>query len=389
MRPIDTSLDELDVHDRRNPRFRTNAPQSDDARMESTRTTTIAVVVPVRNEERHIARTLDALMSQEYPPAAFEVIVVDGQSSDRTWQIAAEYAARFQNVRLFENPNRWSSAARNIGIRETSADVILIVDGHCELADRSHLARVADAFERSGADCLGRPQPLGIGGANHAQRAIALARGCWLGHHPDSYIFSSGEGLVPAHSVAAAYRRDVFDKIGMFDEEFDACEDVELNHRIDRRGLKCFWTDRIALHYVPRSTLRGLFRQMARYGRGRVRLARKHPELANIKSLAPALWLAGLILGALLAAVIPLVATAYFTGVALYFAIVAAVAVVVACRARQLHVAPLVAAAFVMIHAGAGWGSLFEWFFGGRKLRPPAATSSPCAETSQPAANRK
>ena len=86
---------------------------------------------------------------------------------------------------------------------------------------------------------------------------------------------ADGEGFVPPQSVAIAYRREVFDRIGLFDERFDACEDVEFNQRADEAGLTCFFTPRVAVHYHPRSTLSGLFRQMARYGRGRVRLARR------------------------------------------------------------------------------------------------------------------
>ena len=118
---------------------------------------------------------------------------------------------------------------------------MLIVDGHCQIDDQRHLANLADAFLRSGGDCIGRPQPLEIEGATTIQQAIAAARGSRLGHHPASYIYSNQEGFVPAKSVAVAYRREVFEQIGLFDESFDACEDVEFNHRVDLAGLRCFF----------------------------------------------------------------------------------------------------------------------------------------------------
>ena len=86
-----------------------------------------------------------------------------------------------------------------------------------------------------------------------------MARSSWLGHHPDSFIYSKEERFVPAISVAVAYRRDVFDKVGFFDENFDACEDVELNHRIDKNRLKCYFTPSITVQYCPRKSLGGLF----------------------------------------------------------------------------------------------------------------------------------
>ena len=120
-------------------------------------------------------------------------------------------------VRILDNPKLLSSAARNVGIRESQGEIVIIVDGHCEISDRRYLRKLADAFARSGADCIGRPQPLDVAGATLLQQAIAAARSSRLGHHPDSHIYSRTEKFVPALSVAVAYRRDVFDRVGHFD----------------------------------------------------------------------------------------------------------------------------------------------------------------------------
>jgi succinoglycan biosynthesis protein ExoA len=320
----------------------------------------VTVIVPVRNEERHLANTVKLIAGQDYPVDRFEILIVDGCSTDGTRAIAERLAGRIPNIRVLENPGRLSSRARNIGIRESFGDLIVIIDGHCEFDDRSYLRNVASAFERSGADCLGRPQPLNVSGASLLQRAIAAARSSWLGHHPDSFIYSGVEQVVPAKSVAVAYRREVFDRVGLFDEAFDACEDVELNHRVDEAGLKCLFAPSIAAAYVPRSSLGGLFRQMARYGRGRMRLFRKHPDTFSLGSFAPALWLAGLFLGPLAGlAYVPLW-WIYLGSVAIYLAAVVSASIQVAwqhCEARFLLLAPVV---LVTVHAGTGWGVLGE-----------------------------
>jgi succinoglycan biosynthesis protein ExoA len=251
----------------------------------------ISVILPVRNEEPYLARTLDMLLAQDYPAAHREFLVVDGESTDRTPKIAQSYADRDAAIRLLSNPRRWSSAARNIGIRASQGDLILIVDGHCQIHGNQHLRHLANAFASDQVACVGRPQPQDVSQASCLQQGIALARASRLGHHPDSFIYATRPRIAPAHSVAIAYRRWVFDRVGYFDENFDACEDVELNHRVDRAGLSCLFDPRVAVHYHPRGSLRGLFRQLARYGRGRIRLARKHPDTWNWKSLAPAAWL--------------------------------------------------------------------------------------------------
>ncbi len=320
----------------------------------------ISVVVPVRNEARSIARTLECLLAQDYDPARFEILVVDGESNDGTREIVAGMAQGRANLRLLDNPRRLSSAARNVGIRNARGEVVLVVDGHCELKDRQHLRRLAAAFERSGADCVGRPQPLDIAGANTLQRAIAAARSSRLGHHPDSFIYSSEERFVAAKSVAVAYRRKVFDQVGYFDEAFDACEDVEFNHRIDRAGLTCLFTPEVAVHYTPRDTLRGLFRQLVRYGRGRVRLLRKHPETFSLGSMLPAAFTAGCIAGLPLSFVAGWLAIVYWGVLFIYAAVVLFCSVWTSVRLGDPALLPWLPLVFATVHLGSGFGELRE-----------------------------
>ncbi len=196
--------------------------------------------------------------------------------------------------------------------------------------------------------------------ASPLQRAIAAARSSALGHHPDSFIYASAEQFVPAKSVAVAYRRSVFDQVGPFDESFDACEDVELNHRIDRAGLRCFFTPKIRIRYFPRSSLQGLFHQLARYGRGRVRLLRKHPETFSPGGFIPAVWLAGLAHGPLACLAWPPLWWIYSGAIALYAAIVLAASTSLALRHREPRFLAWLPLVFVTVHAGSGWGILSE-----------------------------
>ncbi len=282
--------------------------------------------------------------------------------SNGTPELVAKFAETHQNVRLLSNPKRLSSAARNIAIRESRGEAVLLIDGHCELSDDRYLRRLADAFERSGADCLGRPQPQDIANPTVLQRAIAAARSSRLGHHPDSFIYSSQEQFVPAKSVAVAYRREVFERVGYFDEAFDACEDVEFNHRIDRAGLKCFFTPEVAVHYAPRDTLRGLFRQLLRYGRGRVRLVRKHPETFSVLPLAPGLFVAGVLLGPLAALAWAPLAMVYVAVLLLYAAILLTGSIAVARHAHDYRLVGWLPLVFATVHAGSGTGMLLELF---------------------------
>lgn len=332
----------------------------------------VTVIVPVRNEAWFIAGTIGQLVAQDYPADRFEVLVVDGRSDDATRMIAMEMAAIHRQVRVLDNPGRLSSAARNVGLAASRGELIVVVDGHCDLEGRDYLRNVVDAFQRSGADCLGRPQPLDVTGASTLQRVIAAARSSWLGHHPDSFIYADEERFVPARSVAVAYRRETFDRVGGFDERFDACEDVELNHRVDRAGLRCFFTPRVRVRYFPRSSLAGLFRQMTRYGRGRVRLLRKHPETFSAGGFIPAAWLAGLLAGPVAAFAWRPLWWPYGVAIAVYLAAVLATSIVITGRRGEPRLLGWLPLVFATLHVGSGWGILMECLCGrGPSSRSP------------------
>ena len=248
---------------------------------------------------------------------------------------------------------------------------MLLIDGHCEMDDPCYFREVASAFARSGADCLGRPQPLDVTGARPLQRAVAAARASRLGHHPASHIYSDREGFVPPQSVAVAYRRSVFDAVGLFDEAFDACEDVEFNHRVARAGLSCFFTPRVGVRYVPRSSLGGLFRQMVRYGRGRVRLLRKHPETFSPPGFLPAGFVLGVLAGPLLALAWPVFWWVYGGVLALYLPAVLIFSATLSARERSLGLLPLLAVVFAAVHVGAGAGLLLEGIAGAKPAPRP------------------
>ncbi len=343
-----------------------------------TRLPFISVLVPVRNEGRFIQATLFKLLNQRYDASRFEVIVADGESSDDTRELVCAMQARYPHLQLVENPGIWSSAGRNAALQVARGEIVVVIDGHSDLDNPDYLANLADAFERSGADCVGRPQPLDVSRATPVQKAIAACRASRLGHHPDSFIYASGERFVKASSVAVAYRREVFDLVGPFDDQFDACEDVEFNHRVDRAGLRCFFTPRVQLRYHPRGTLGSLVRQMMRYGRGRVRLLRKHRDTFTLPGFVPSLFVGGLLAGPLLALLSPWLGLMYAGCLTLYVLLLLIASTSIAWRERDpgmLFLSPLV---FLAVHVGAGTGILLELLRPGKPpMRVPGVRVQP------------
>lgn len=330
-------------------------------RLSDSATAFITIVMPVRNESKFIRDTLLQIAGQDYPADRYEIIVADGMSDDGTRAIVTEMSQQYPQIRLLDNRKRLSSAGRNVGFKNGIGDYFLVVDGHCFIPTDKLLRNVADCFEKSGADCLGRPQPLDPPGLTTFQRAVALARSSRLGHGGDSLIFGEYEGFASPVSNGAAYKREVFEKAGYVDETFDAAEDVEFNYRVEQAGLKCYTSPLLTVRYYPRENLKGLFRQMVRYGMGRFRFIRKHREALTVNQLIPAGFVLGLLLFvtsvpySLFTARCSLLTGLLSAVYALYALIVLAESLRIAARNGwgYLKHIPLI---FFMVHFGLGWG---------------------------------
>jgi succinoglycan biosynthesis protein ExoA len=335
----------------------------------------ITVAMPVRNEERHIQKVLDALLSQDYPKDKYEIIVADGESTDQTRAIVERTArAAAVSIKLINNPRRLSSAGRNIGIVNGQGDVIAFVDGHCIIEGDHWLRNIADIMRETGAVCLCRPQPLDDPANSSFQDMIAKCRGSMLGHGLDSSIFDlSNERFINPTSSGAIYARQVFEKVGMYDEAFDACEDVELNHRVWQSGLKSYISPRLTVRYAPRTDVKGLFKQMMRYGQGRFRLIAKHRDAISLSQFVPPVFVAWMIFALLLAPFMLWARWVLFGTLALYFAAALLSSVVLAAK-HGIKFLWGGLAIYPAIHVGLGIG-FWKGFFSGHKPIPAAAAA--------------
>ncbi len=325
----------------------------------------ISVILPVRNEAHCIGRLLDQLIDQSYPDNSYEILVADGGSTDGTRDVVREKARQSAvSIRIVDNPGIRSGAGRNAGVAEATGEIILFIDGHCEVPSRRLLEDTIFLMEETGADCLCRPQPLIAFSPQGVARIIADARASTLGHGRDSLIYDMHyTGFVHPASSGATYRRAVFEKVGAYDEAFDACEDVDFNTRVAAAGYKAYTDPRVAVYYEPRQNFSGLFRQMMRYGIGRVRLARKHPAATSLSQWAPAALLAVVAAGVLSPAV-AMVAGSWPLAVlgvpaAMFLLIIFAASIDLGRRHSWKH-AVLGPAAYCAIYAGLGAGMWTE-----------------------------
>lgn len=328
----------------------------------------------MRNEEKHLGEVLKQLSEQDYPSRRFEVIVADGNSTDGTRDIVNTAARQSRvSIRLLENPRQLSSAGRNAGLLSSRGDIVAFIDGHCHIPSPALLTTIVALFQETGAACLCRPQPLHAQGNTPFQTALAHTRATVIGHGRDSTIFDmERERFVDPSSSGAIYRREVFETIGIYDEDFDACEDVEFNFRVRQAGLTAFSSPRIAVHYSPRTSLGGLWKQLTRYGRGRYRFIRKHREAATLAQLVPPAFILWLLALALVAPFSLWGLRAFAATLMVYGSVILAFAIRLGFRYgwHHLWISPAV---YMCIHGGLGTGLWREALFG-RKRKPGAPT---------------
>lgn len=319
----------------------------------------ITVIIPVRNEEKFIDRTLRYVQEQEYPSDRLEIIVVDGCSEDRTAKIVEEYAAIDHRIRLLRNPRQLSSSARNLGVRNATGDIILFIDGHVYIDNRQLLHSTAELLEKKDAAVLSRPQLLDTPDNTLFQKAVSLARKSLIGHGPESTIYTDRNDYVDPTSAGATYRRELFGQVGYFDERFDACEDLELNYRVSKAGFRAFTSMKLAVYYYPRASLKALFKQMKRYGVGRLRMMRKYPATTSLGTIIPALFVLGLIALPLAAFLWSGFGYLFLFLYGLYFLLILTASLIVSFKRGFVYL-PFLLLIYPIIHIGLGWGFLCE-----------------------------
>jgi len=256
----------------------------------------VSVVMPVRNEERHLAESVRHVLGQDYP-GEFELVLAVGPSADRTERIAAELAAAEPRLTVVPNPTGQIPAALNAAVGAARHAVIARVDGHAMLPPGYLRTAVATLAETGAADVGG---VMAADGETPFQQAVAWAMTSKAG--VGSASFHTGGGAGPALSVyLGVYQRAAIEQAGGWDEGMLRAEDWDLNYRIRMRGGQVWFTPALRVTYRPRASVRTLASQYFHYGRWRRVIVREHPETASFRYLAPpgaaALVFGGLFLG--------------------------------------------------------------------------------------------
>ena len=270
----------------------------------------ISVILPVLNEEPHLAESVDAILSQNYL-GSFEIILALGPSRDQTNAIAEKLSARDSRIKLVMNPTGKTAAGLNLAIAASQNPVIVRVDGHAKIPN-DYLSLAVSVLRESGAVNVGGV--MAAEGVTKFEIAVSRAMRSPLGVGSSRFHTGGKAGEVDTVYLGA-FRREAINAVGGFDERYTRAQDWELNHRLRKSGGKIYFDPRLQVTYRPRPNLIRLAKQYFQYGRWRRVVSRSHPGTVNLRYLAPPLTLAGtltsLILGLLLHPIFFLPAAVY------------------------------------------------------------------------------
>jgi succinoglycan biosynthesis protein ExoA len=265
----------------------------------------VSILMPIRNEVGYIKQSLGSVLQQDYPPERIEILVIDGMSTDDTRRIIEETIYEQQacspppycHVTLLDNPECIVATALNIGIKRAKGEIIIRVDGHCEIAP-DYVSRCVSHLLDGEVDCVGGP--MDTEGESFVSGVIALAMRSTFGVGNSAFRTVKGKSMQVDSVPFPAYRRETIEKIGFFDEEIIRNQDDEYNYRLRKSGYKILLAKDVKSKYYSRSSFQSLWKQYFQYGFWKVRVLQKHPGQMSIRQFIPPVFVLSLLLSIIL-----------------------------------------------------------------------------------------
>ena len=262
--------------------------------------TTISFIIVAYNAAASLPLLLGDLLEQTLPPSQLELLLVDSASEDSTAQIMRDFAAHAPfTVRILRNEKRWLASGINIALQAAAGDAIIRLDAHARIP-RDFLQKNLALLE-SGEDIVGGCVEGGKPSTpwESVMRTVDTSRFCG-GAAP---FRNGGEARYVDTLAYALYRREVYDRVGRYDERLRRTEDNDMHYRMRKAGYRFFFSPEIVSYHAARTTLRAQLRQKWGNGFWIGRTMHIQPQCFALRHLVPAAFVLALAVCLLLAPV--------------------------------------------------------------------------------------
>jgi len=314
----------------------------------------ISVICPVYNEEKYIRNCIESLLKQNFLWNDSEILIIDGLSSDNTRQIIEEYIERSPFIRLLDNPLKITPVSLNIGVRAAKNDIIFRIDAHTAYPP-DYFTVLAKNLIDLNADNVGGVCRTLPGGNGLISDCIAKVMSSIFGVGNSMFRIGAKKIMAVDTVPFGCFRREVFDRIGLFDEELIRNQDDEFNGRIIKNGGKIFLIPEVIIDYFARDNVSKLSKMFYQYGLFKPLVNKKLGSSTTIRQFFPLLFVLFLILAFFFTAFQIHAYEILLTGLGIYIISAFAFSVKEGDNIRQVFLLPVL---YFITHISYGWGYL-------------------------------
>ncbi len=262
----------------------------------------ISVGVVAYNEQNTLPKLFECIKAQTYPHDKMEIVLVDSMSKDNTKSLMEKFKKEnkdFYNIQVLDNPQKKLAGGWNVILKNYHGDAVVRIDAHAEIPE-DFVRKNVEVLE-SGEYVSGGLRPNIIDESTPWKETLLLAEQSMFGSSIAPYRRSEKKTYVKS-VFHGAYKREVFDKVGFFNEQLGRTEDNEINYRIREAGYKICYSPDIVSYQHTRNSLKAMLKQ--KYGNGYwVALTLKAcPKCLSVYHFVPFCFVLGIIATSILAA---------------------------------------------------------------------------------------
>lgn len=263
----------------------------------------LSIGIVAYNEENFIPNLLNDMKAQKYPHRFIEILLIDSMSTDKTRCIMEKFKEDnkdFYSVQVLKNPKKTQASGWNVAIQSFTGDVLARIDAHTKVTPE-YSKRVMQNIEL-GEAVVGGIRPCVIGKNTPWSNVLLQVENSLFGSSINSCRRSRKKEYVKT-MFHAAYRKDVLDKVGLFNERLLRTEDNEYHYRIREAGFKLCYDPSIISYQYARSSFAGMVDQKYKNGYWIGRTMKICPGCISYYHLVPAAFVAAIVVTTFLSAV--------------------------------------------------------------------------------------